>query len=54
MDFQSTGRAIGVVLLSAVIAVIPLLIVAAIQLAIFGGPEEPEMESGIRSLLALI
>lgn len=37
MDFQSTGRAIGVVLLSAVIAVIPLIIVAIIQYAIFGG-----------------
>lgn len=54
MDFQSTGRAIGVVLLSALIAVIPLIIVAAIQLAIFGGSEEPEMDSGVRSLLTLI
>ena len=54
MDFQSTGRAIGVVLLSAVIAVIPLIIVGIIQLLIFGGPEVQEVESGVRSLLALI
>ena len=54
MDFQSTGRAIGVVLLSAVIAIIPLIIVGIIQLLIFGGPGEQEAESGLRSLLALI
>lgn len=54
MDFQSTGRAIGVVLLSAVIAVIPLIIVAAIQLAIFGGPEEPAVESAVRTIFAMV
>ncbi len=53
MDFQSTGRAIGVVLLSAVIAVIPLIIVAIIQLAIFGGSSEEEAARGLLSLLAL-
>ena len=54
MDFESTGRAIGVVLLSAVIAVIPLIIVAFIQLAIFGGSSEEEASSRLLALLGLI
>ena len=54
MDFESTWRAIGVVVLSAITAIIPLIIVAIIQWMIFGGPEAPPVESGIRSLLALI
>ena len=53
MDFQSTGRAIGVVLLSAVIAIIPLIIVGIIQLLIFGGPGGEEAAKGLLSLLAI-
>ncbi len=54
MDFESTGRAIGVVLLSAVIGFIPWVIVLIIQWSILGGPEAPDVESAVRSLLALI
>ena len=54
MDFESTGRAIGVVLLSAVIGFIPWVIIWVIQWAILGGPEAPAVESGVRTILALI
>ena len=54
MDFESTGRAIGVVLLSAVIGFIPWVIIWAIQLAILGGPEAPPVESALRNLMSVI
>lgn len=54
MDFESIGRAIGVVLLSAVIGFIPWIIIKVIEWSILGGPEVQEVESGVRSLLALI
>ena len=54
MDFESTGRAIGVVLLSAVIGFIPWVIVWVIQWSILGGPEAPEVQSAVQTLLALI
>lgn len=54
MDFESTGRAIAVVLLSAVIGFIPWMIIMIIQWVILGGPEAPPVESGVKTLLALI
>ena len=54
MDFASTGRAIVVVLISGVIGFIPWIIILVIQWMILGGPEAPEVESAVRSLLALI
>ncbi len=54
MDFESTGRAIGVVLLSAVIGFIPWVIIVVIQWSILGGPDAQEVESSVRSLLALV
>jgi len=54
MDFESTGRAIGVVLLSAVIGFVPWIIIVAIQELLLGTGVEQEAESAIRSLLALI
>ena len=54
MDFESTGRAIGVVLLSAVIGFIPWVIVWVIQWSILGGPEAPEVESTVRTLLGIV
>lgn len=54
MDFESIGRAIGVVLLSAVIGFIPWIIIKIIEWSILGGPEAPEVESAARTLLALI
>ena len=54
MDFESTGRAIGVVLLSAVIGFIPWIIIVIIQWSILGGPEVQEVESAVRSLMALV
>lgn len=54
MDFESTGRAIGVVLLSAVIGFIPWVIVWVIQWSILGGPEVPEVQGAVQTLLALI
>ncbi len=54
LDFESTGRAIGAVLLSAVIGFIPWIIVVIIQTALLGGPEAPEVESAVRGLLSLI
>ena len=54
MDFESIGRAIGVVLLSAVIGFIPWVIIKIIEWSVLGGPEAPEVESAVRTLLALI
>ena len=54
MDFESTGRAIGVVLLSAVVGFIPWIILKVIEWSILGGPEAPPVESTMRTLLALI
>lgn len=54
MDFESTGRAIGVVLLSAVIGFIPWIIIVAIQGLLLGTGAEQEAESGLRFLMALV
>ena len=54
LDFESTGRAILVVLISGVIGFIPWVIIQVIQWTILGGPEVPEVEGAVRSLLALI
>ena len=54
MDFESTGRAIVVVLISAVIGFIPWLIVVAIQWALLGGPEAPAVESAMNVLVTLL
>ena len=54
LDFESTGRAIGAVLLSGVIGFIPWIIVLAIQWAVLGGPEAPEVESAVRTILSVI
>ena len=54
LDFESTGRAIGVVLLSGVIGFIPWIIVVIIQWAVLGGPEAPEVESAVRTILSVI
>ena len=54
MDFQSTGRAIAVVLLSAVVGFIPWVIVWIIQWSVLGGPEAPAVESAVRTLLAMV
>ncbi len=54
LDFQSTIRAILVVLLSAIIGVIPWLIIVFIQLTILGQPQSEEIEGAARALLALI
>ena len=54
MDFESTGRAIGVVLLSAVIGFIPWIIIVAIQWRLLGTGVEQEAESSLRLLMALI
>ena len=50
LDFESTGRAIAVVLLSAVIGFIPWIIIVIVQAALLGagGGEET------RSLLSLV
>ena len=50
MDFESTGRAIAVVLISGVIGFIPWLIVVIIQGILLGGGET---DTAARSLLAL-
>lgn len=54
MDFESIGRAIGVVLLSAVIGFIPWIIIKIIEWSVLGGPEAPEVQSAVQTLLALI
>ncbi len=51
LDFESTGRAIGVVVLAGVIGFIPWIIIAAIQLAVLSGGESP---ANVNSLLALV
>ncbi len=52
LDFESTGRAIAVVLISAVIGIIPWLIVKGIELILLGGGEEST--SSLISLVGLI
>ena len=54
LDFESTGRAIAVVLVTGIVGFIPWAIVWALQLMLLGGPEAPEVESAVRSLLALV
>ena len=54
MDFESTGRAIVVVLISAVVGFIPWIIVKIIEWSILGGPEAQEVESAVRTLMAVI
>ena len=54
MDFQSTGRAIGVVLLSGVIGFIPWLIIIAIQAFLLGGPELEEAQNATGAILSLL
>ena len=54
LDFESTGRAIGVVLLSAVIGFIPWIIVIIIQAIVLGPPAAPEVQSAVKSLFAMI
>ena len=54
LDFESTGRAIGAVLLSAVIGFIPWIIIVIIQAALLGGPDAPAVESAARGLLSRI
>ena len=53
LDFESTGRAIGVVLLSAVIGFIPWIIVVVIQWMVLGGGDA-ETTSGLLSLVGLV
>ncbi|MCE2500228.1 MAG: YIP1 family protein [Dehalococcoidia bacterium] len=52
LDFESTGRAIAVVLISAVIAFIPWLIVKGVEWALLGGGGEAT--SGALSLIGLV
>ena len=54
LDFESTGRAIGAVLLSAVIGFIPWIIIVIIQAILLGGPEAPPVESAVHTLLSVI
>ncbi len=53
LDFESTGRAIAVVLLSAVVGFIPWIIVVAIQVAVLGGGE-PEASGSLMAVWNLI
>lgn len=53
LDFESTGRAIVVVLITGVIGFIPWAIVWTLQLTLLGDPEAQAVESAVRSLLAL-
>ncbi len=53
LDFESTGRAIAVVLISAVIGFIPWLIVKVVEWAVLGGGGE-EAARGLISLVGLI
>ena len=53
MDFQSTGRAIGAVVLSGAIGFIPWLILVAIEFVVLGGDTGAE-EASLLSLFALI
>ena len=54
LDFESTGRAIGAVLLSAVIGFIPWIIVVVIQAVLLGAPDAPEVEAALRNLMSVI
>ena len=53
MDFQSTGRAVGAVVLSGAIGFIPWLILVAIEFVVLGGDTGAE-EASLLSLFALI
>ena len=53
MDFQSTGRAIGAVVLSGAIGFIPWLILVAIEFVVLGGDTGAE-EASLLSLFSLI
>ena len=53
MDFQSTGRAIGAVVLSGAIGFIPWLILVAIEFVVLGGDTGVE-EASLLSLFSLI
>ena len=53
LDFESTGRAIGVVLLSAVIGVIPWIIIVVIQGLLLGGGADSS-SSSLLSLFASV
>ena len=54
LDFESTGRAIAVVLVTGVVGFIPWVIVWFLQLTFLGDPEAAPVESGVKTLLALI
>lgn len=54
MDFESTGRAIGVVLLSAVIGFIPWIIIWIIQWSILGGPSADEVGNALFTIMPVI
>ncbi len=54
LDFESTGRAIVVVLISAVIGFIPWIIVVALQALLLAGTGDSEATSGLLSLIGLI
>ncbi len=54
MDFESTGRAIGVVLLSAVIGFIPWIIIQIIEVLLLNPGEVSQVQSAALALLALI
>lgn len=54
LDFESTGRAILVVLISAVIGFIPWIIVVLVEWAVLAGTGAGEATSGLLSLIKLI
>ena len=54
LDFESTGRAILVVLIAAVIGFIPWVIVVVIQALVLGGTGGDEATRGLLSLIGLI
>ena len=54
LDFESTGRAILVVLIAAVIGFIPWIIVVGIQALVLAGTGDGEATSGLLSLIGLI
>ena len=54
LDFESTGRAILVVLIAAVIGFIPWIIVVGLQAVLLAGTGGGEATSGLLSLIGLI
>ena len=54
LDFESTGRAILVVLIAAVIGFIPWIIVVGIQALVLAGTGDGAATSGLLSLIGLI